>query len=389
MLKAYKYRLYPNKTQAEKINQSIGVCRLVYNLALDVKITAYKSAGVNLTAYDIQKQLIELKVAYPWMGEVSRRSLDDSIARIDVAFKNFFRGQGFPVFKRRKSGGSFQCSGDKRKIDWQNATLSIPKIYNIPIVLSRPFSGQIRTVTIRRTPTGKYFATILVKTEEKDNPLLEKKNAIGIDLGISHFAALSTGRKIDNPKFLRSSIERLKILQYRASKKKKGSKNHKKALRKVAVVHERIFNRRNDFLHKLSTELIRDNQTDTICVESLAVSNMVQNKNLSQAISDAGWYEFVRQLEYKAKWHAKNLIKVDRFFASSKTCSACGQKADNLPLSVREWICQCGAIHDRDINAAINIRNSGMDSPGVPVEQSALMGCYEAGKSFDRCQRKA
>jgi putative transposase len=378
MTKAYKYRIYPTAQQAVLIDRTIGVCRLVYNLALEVKIRAYKHYGVSLSAYTIGNQLPSLKQAYPWMKEVNSQALTASINKIDIAFKGFFSGKGYPKFKRKRSGGSFECHNNARRIDWEKSLLTVPKIPNIPIRLSRRFSGEIRTVTISKTPTGKYFAAIRVAGDEC--PVVEnyKSGTVGIDLGISAFATLSTGEKIDNPKYLRAELKRLKVLQRRASRKKKGSKNQKKGYLRVALLYERIANQRQDFLHKLSTRLIRDNQTDIICIEDLAVSNMVKNRKLAQAISEVSWSEFVRQLEYKGKWYGKNVIKIDRFYASSKMCSSCGHKVEEMDLSVREWVCICGAQHDRDINAAINIKNigllSGRGTPVEPAESSAIAG---------------
>lgn len=375
MFKAYKYRIYPNEEQENRINQTIGVCRLVYNLALEVKVRAFKSAGKRLSAYDLCSQLVELKKEFKWIADVDSQSLLASVAKVDVAFSNFFIGKGYPKFKSKRLDGSFQCPTNTRRIDWERSTLTIPKIKDIPIILSRKFDGKIKTVTISKTATGKYFASILVDNNDPLPNLQTKENALGIDLGISNFAILSTGEKIDNPRYFQGELKRLKILQRRASNKKKGSKNRKKALLKVALLHEKISNQRKDFLHKLSTKLISDNQTDTICVESLAVSNMVKNRKLSQAISDVSWGEFIRQLEYKGKWYGKNVIKINRFYASSKTCSSCGHIKDEMNLSERTWICSnCGSNHDRDINAAINIKNSGMGSPVEPVELLAVAG---------------
>lgn len=351
------------------INKTIGVCRFIYNLALETKTTARQSLGISLSSFELCHQLTDLKKDYPWIAEVDSQAVQAAIKKIDVAFKNFFGGKGYPKFKSKRNGGSFQCPNHKREIDWVRSTLTIPKIKCIPIVLSRRFDGKIKTVTISKTATSKYFSSILVETNNEIAHSPKSKKAIGIDLGINYFATLSTGEKIDNPKYLRNKLKRLKILQRRASRKKKGSKNRKKANLKVALLHEKITNQRKDFLHKLSTKLISDNQTDTICVESLAVQNMVKNHKLAQAISDASWSEFVRQLEYKGLWYGKNVIKIDRFYASSKTCSNCGHKYDELNLSERIWTCsECNSVHDRDINAAINIKNSGMGSPVVPAE---------------------
>jgi putative transposase len=314
------------------------------------------------------------------MQEPSSSSINHAIKNMDLAFKSFFRGGGYPNFKKKVGPQSFGIPNPpKSPVNFSDGTISIPKIPDIKTVFSRKFDGEIRSMTLSRTASGKYFASILVMTPEIEPVPPTPRNAIGVDLGLTDFGALSTGEKIANPRFLRENIARLKVLQRRASKKKKGSKNSKKALRRVAILNERITNRRNDFLHKVSTNLIRDNQTDTICVEDLAVRNMIQNRSLSQAISDVSWSEFVRQLEYKGRWYGKNVIKIDRFYASSKTCSTCGHKVDKLPLSTREWTCAgCGAIHDRDINAAINIRNSGLDRPGATAERPAIKGRNEA-----------
>lgn len=377
MLRAYKYRIYPTKEQAEKINQTIGVCRFLYNLALETKIYAYKSQRKNISYFDFCRQLTDLKKDCPWIGEINSQAACSAIKNVESAFKNLYAGNGYPKYKRKTEGGSFQCRNNTRKVDWGKSTLTIPKIVNIPIVLSRKFEGEIRTITISKTSTNKYYASILVKTgqDAPDPPV--KSKAIGIDLGITHFATFSTGAKIDNPRHLASSLKRLKVLQRRASKKKKGSNNRKKANLKVALIYEKITNQRKDFLHKVSSRLIGDNQTDTICLETLAVKNMVKNHKLAQAISDVSWSEFVRQLEYKGKWYGKNVIKIDRFYASSKTCSNCGHKKDELNLSEREWKCgECNVTHDRDINAANNIKIMGMSAVGSrkePVERRTIV----------------
>lgn len=376
MLKAYKYRIYPTPDQKVQIDKTIGVCRFIYNLALETKIRVWECSGKSLSAFDLMLQLTQIKKDYPWMREVNSQALESSIKNVDQAFKKFFTGNGFPKFKRKnKAHQSFQCRGNTRKIDFEKSVISIPKIQFIPIVVSRKFEGKIKTITISRTHTGKYFASILVENTALIPVSVISNNAVGIDLGITDFAVLSNGEKIENPRHLKRGLKRLKALQRRASHKKKGSRNRKKANLKVAVLHEKITNQRNDFLHKLSTRLISDNQADTIYIEDLSVNKMIRNHKLAQAINDASWSEFVRQLEYKGKWYGKNVIKIDKWFASSKTCSTCGHKKDELNLSEREWQCShCGSNHDRDINAAINIRNSGMGSPGASVESSTLVG---------------
>lgn len=373
MLRAYKYRIYPTPEQEVLINKTIGVCRLVYNLALETKIRAWEAAKISLSAYDLQKQFTQLRHEYDWIKEVGYISAAEAIKNVEAAFKGFFRGGGYPRYKSKRGSGSYCIRKWAISINFDRKELNIGFLKKVRAKISRPFSGSIRQITVSKTATGKYFASILVKDDAEEMKLPKKSKAIGIDLGIKDFAVLSTGEKIANPKYLRQSIERLKVLQRRASKKKKGSNNRKKANLKVALLHEKITNQRNDFLHKVSSKLIGDNQTDTICVETLAVKNMVKNHKLAQDINDVSWGEFVRQLEYKGKWYGKNVIKINKWFASSKTCSDCGHKKDELNLSERTWDCSnCGANHDRDINAAINIRNSGMGSPGVPVELASI-----------------
>lgn len=377
MMRAYKYRIYPTPEQANAINQTIGVCRLVYNLALEVKIRAYQEFGVRVSAYEIKRELKYLRKEYSWIEEVSCQAVGKSILNVDDTFKKFFSGRGFPKYKKKRNGGSFRCQYLKA-VNWDRSLLSIPKIYNIPIVLSRRFEGHIKAITISRTATNKYFASILVEDfKTLPTPALSS-SAVGVDLGITHFATLSTGEKIDNPKHLQTELKRLKSLQRRVSRKKKGSQNRRKAVLKLARLHERIANQRKDFLHKVSSKLIGDNQTDTICLETLSVKNMVKNHSVAQVINDVGWSEFVRFLEYKGKWYGKNVIKINRFYASSKTYSNCGHVKDEMNLSERTWDCSsCGANHDRDINAAINIKNSGMGSPGVPVELPIVFGAVK------------
>jgi len=372
MLKAYKYRIYPTEQQIVLIQKHFDCCRFVYNLALETKIYTYKAYGKNLTCFDLCYQLPDLKLDHKWLREVNAQSLQDSIKNMDRAYKNFYNGSSYPKFKSKTNQKSFKAI---QSVSINDSFISIPKIQNIPIVLSRKFEGEIKAATISKSPTGKYFASILIENQTQlpvvTNPEISK--TIGVDLGLTHFLITSNGLKIDNPKHFKGSIERLKVLQRRASKKKKGSANKRKANLKVALLHEKIANKRNDFLQKLSTNLVRDNQATSFCFEKLAVSNLLKNHNLSQAISDISWSEFCRIMKYKCSWHGKNFIQIGRFEPSSKLCSSCGNKNESLPLNVREWNCQnCGAIHDRDINAAINIKNIGFSGLGKSVESVEL-----------------
>lgn len=378
--KAYKYRIYPNPQQTEMIEKTIGVCRLVYNLALEVKIRAWQSCGIRMSGYDLIKQLPGLKQDYSWIAEVDSQAVQASVRKLDGSFKSFFRGSGFPKFKRKRSGGSFQCPNDARRISWDACTLTIPKIKDIPIVLSRRFEGEIKTVTISRTSTGKYFASILVKKNETlpAKAIVIPETAVGVDLGIKTFAVLSDGTCFENPRILKNNLKRLKCLQRRASRKKKGGKNRKKEVKKLAIQYERIANQRNDFLHKFSDAITK--QYDTVCVEDLNVKDMTKNRKLAQAISDVGWSTGLLFVKYKCEWRGKNYIEIGRFRASSKTHNKCGFVNNELTLADREWICpDCSELVDRDHNAAINIRDfglgkySGVGSPGEPVELRTIV----------------
>jgi putative transposase len=381
MLRAYKYRLYPNHNQMVMIEKTFGVCRLLYNLALDCKIQAWQRAQKRLSAIDLCYQLPELKEVYPWIAEIDSQAAQASIKKLDKAFDNFFRGAGYPKFKKKSGSQSFQCPNNTREVDFENGTISVPKIQDIKAELSRPFKGQIKTITISKTPTGKYYASVLVdnKQELPSKLPIDAAKTIGIDLGIKSLAITSDGRTFDNPRNLKSSLRRLQCLQRRASRKKKGSNNRKKANLCVATLHERIKNHRADHIHKITTGLIRDNQAETFVMEDLNVVGMLKNRKLSKSISDVGWGEFVRQMKYKCEWYGKNLIQIGRFEPSSKTCSECGVINETLTLADREWTCaNCGAHHDRDVNAAINIKRMGLEKyaregiSGDPAEPRRL-----------------
>lgn len=383
MLKAYKYRIYPTPEQTVLIEKSIGCCRLVYNLALQVKMTAYNDAGIKLSAFDLCYQLNALKDEYQWLREVDSQALQAAVKKVDISFKNFFRGNGFPKFKSKSGKQSFQCPNSCRRIDFEKSELTLPKLPNIPIVISRSFAGEIKTVTVSRTPSGKYFASILVDNKvelPKPNPIMEN-NTIGIDVGLKMFAVLSNGKSIDNPKFLRTSLQRLKCLQRRLSRKNKGSNNRKKAVKKLAIQHEKVANQRKDFLHKFSDAITK--QYDTICVEDLNIAGMVKNHKLSQAISDVGWATGLDFIKYKSEWRGKNYIEIGRFEPSSKIHNKCGYKNESLTLTDREWYCPtCNEMVSRDENAAINIKNiglknSGWGTSGEPVELPTLVGAMK------------
>ena len=351
MYKAFKYRIFPTEPQKELIAKHIGHSRFVFNLALETKNAAYIGAKHNYSAFDLVKQLPELKKELPWLKEVNSQSLQQAIQNMDIAFKKFFKGDGFPKFKSKRKGK--QSFSIPQNVIVENDLLIIPKFKGgIKMSLHRPTNGTIKSATISVTPTGKYFVSILcdTNTEIPTKAPITESTTIGIDLGIKDFAITSEGEVFENPKFLRNSISKLKYVQRKFSKKKgKRTKN------KLAKLHEKVANQRKDFLHKVSTKLIRENQT--ICLETLAVKNMVKNHNLAQAISDVSWSTFVSMLEYKAEWYGKNILRIGQFAPSSKTCS-CGVINKDLKLSDREWTCKsCGTTHDRDILAACNIKS--------------------------------
>lgn len=351
MLKAFKYRISPTKEQSVLINKHIGCVRFVYNLALETKRMAYVSNRISLSCFELHKQLADLKKECDWLKEINSQSLQQSITNLDRAYTRFFKGQGeFPKFKRKSNVGSFNIPQRINIID--NKLVIFKFKEGIGITIHRPIKGVIRQATISQTATGKYFASILCDTGEvnKKPKSIKERTTIGIDLGIKSLLATSDGQSFDNPKFLRKAQSRLKFVQRKYSKHK-----GKRAKHKLAKLHEKVANQRKDFLHKISTQLI--NNHDSIAIENLQVSNMLKNHTLAQAISDCGWSMFVDFLKYKAEWYGKNILEIGTFEPSSKTCSNCGSINKELTLQDREWTCKCGVKHDRDVNAAINIKN--------------------------------
>jgi putative transposase len=380
MLKSYKYRLYPDFLQKELITKHFSSCRFIYNLALETRKSAWDSHKVKISSYALIKQITDLKKDERWLKEISNTSLQKSILQLEKAYLEFFKGKGFPKFKNKYSKKSF-TNDVHIKVDFDKGLIRIPKFQNgIKCVYDRRFDGKIKSVTISETRTNKFYASVLVDTIENLIPknIPNEKTAVGIDLGIKSFAVTSDDRVILNPKFLKSNIERLKVLQKRASKKQVGSANRIKANLRVAKQQEKIVFQRNDFLHKLSKRFITENQGGTICLETLNIKEMMKNHNLARSIQDASWGEFVNQLKYKGDWYGVNILQVDMFALSSKTCT-CGYINKNLTLNDRVWICsKCNVTHDRDLLAANNIKNfafkkySGMVSSGEPVETSSM-----------------
>lgn len=376
MLRAYKYRIYPTDEQKVLFANTFGCCRFVYNWALNMKITAYKERKETLgNVYLINLMKKELKAEHEWLTEVNSQSLQSALRNLDTAYTNFFRNTkavGFPRYRSRKDRQSFLCPQHCR-VDFSKSTITIPKAKDIPAVLHRKFRGIVKTVTISMTSSGRYFASVLVDTDIQEKPKSAVKNntTIGIDLGIKTLAVCSDGRTFDNPKNLRRSLNRLVLLQKRLSRRQKGSSNRNKARIKVARLQERISNQRKDTLHKITYTLTHDSQVRIICMEDLNVKGMIRNHHLAQSVADASFGMFLTMLEYKCKWYGVNFVKIDRFAPSSKTCGKCGYVYKGLKLSDRSWICpNCGMLHDRDYNAACNIKEFGLKA--LPTERGKV-----------------
>ena len=372
MLRAYKYRIYPTEEQKVLLAKTFGCCRFVYNWALNLKIEVYKQEKKSIGNVELTNRMrSELKTEHEWLGEVNSQALQSALRNLDTAYKNFFRDThavGFPKFKSRKQKQSFQCP-QHCSVDFGKGTISIPKAKDIPAVLHRRFKGTVKTVAISMTPSGRYFASVLVDTSMQEMKPSEpmRDTTVGIDLGIKSLAVCSDGRTFANPKNLQRSLGRLKLLQKRLSRKQKGSANRNKARIRVARLQEHIANSRKDSLHKITHALTHDSQVRTICMEDLNVKGMQRNHHLAQAVGDASFGMFLTLLEYKCSWYGVNLIKIDRFAPSSKTCGKCGHVYKGLNLSERSWTCpECGTHHDRDFNAACNIKEFGLKA--LPTE---------------------
>ena len=374
MLKAYKYRLYPNQAQRVLIEQHFGCTRFVYNWALALQNRYYQMFGKGLSRTQIQNQLVKKKktAKFTWLNDVNSQSLLNALLNVHTAYTNFFKGRAkFPCFKSKKiAQRSYQCP-QHCTVNFNKNIINIPKLKGIKAVFSREFVGKIKTVTISKTATGKYYASVLVENDDVLPALttIEPSLTVGIDLGISHLLTLSDGSKFDNPKHLARASKRLEVQQKIFARKQKQSNNYQRQRLIVARIHEKVKNQRLDLHHQITHKLICENQATSFCIEDLSVKNMVKNRKLAKSISDVAWGQFINLLTYKASWYGKNILKVNRFFASSKTCSHCSHKLDKLSLSVRSWTCpNCAASHDRDINASNNIRSQALaDVAGLAI----------------------
>ena len=411
MLRAYKYRIYPTKEQEVLFAKTFGCVRVVYNWALDIKSNLYKESQENISRFALQSKLCdELKKEKPWMKDTNSQSLQYALLQLDTAFKNFFKKNGkYPNFKSKHDRQSFH-NPQRCSVDFKRGVLNIPKAKNIKAVFHRTFKGdKIHDVTISKEKDGRYYASILVDTFEKPLPkrVVSEDAAIGIDTGLKTFAVCSNGMEFEAAHFLKAEKRKLKLLGRKLSKKQKGSKAFDETKKRIARVHSKVSRKRLDYLHKITHRLTHENQVGTISVEDLNVKGMVRNKHLAYDISDAGIGMFYTMLAYKCKWYGINLVEIGRFQPSSKQCSCCGYVNKTLTLSVRHWTCpECGANHDRDYNASVNIRNFGLETLRMERAEVKPVECplvddrasapkkqrharEEAGKAISKCNLEA
>ena len=377
MIRAYKYKLKPTVKQQKALCQAFGNARFIYNWGLNRKKESWEKEKKNVTYLELAKELTTLKQdgEHDWLKDCANVCLQQSLRNLDNAYTGFFKAKkGFPKFKSKKNCNDSVKYISSVHFDFDKMRVSIPRVGKVKFRENQVFDVNVvklGTLTVSRDKCGEYWCTIVVD----DNKLQVSKTkiceetAVGVDLGIKDYAILSDGTKYSNPKFLEKEQNHLAVLQQRFAKTQKGSKRHEKMRLKVAKLHRKIRNKRTDYLHKLSTDIVQ--RFDTICLEDLNITGMTQNHNLAMAINSVAWNEFVRQLKYKSEWYGKNVVLIGRYEPSSKSCSKCGYINKDLKLSDREWICpQCGEHHDRDINAAINIKNLGLHPQAlIGIEQ--------------------
>ena len=362
MLKAYKFRLYPNKEQEKIIAQTLGSCRFVYNHCLALKNEKYKDGNQKFTYVDMSKHITDLKKyeEYAWLRIGEAAALQQSLRDLDQAFQRFFKKQAkYPRFHSKHRKNSYRIINQRNSVRIANDKLHLPKLGLVRFSQSRFFEGKIKNATVSKIPSNKYFVSLLV--EEKDIFGTSQANEVGIDLGIKNFATMSNGMKYQmDTQHIKKLEKKLKRLQKQFSRTMPKSQNHEKRRIKLAIQYEKITNFKNDFFHKLSRKLVDENQV--IAIENLRIKNMVKNHKLAKSIQDSSWCKFITMLEYKAKWQCNcQVVKVDTFFPSSQICSNCGYENPKVKdLAIRNWECpKCHAKHDRDKNASINILNEG------------------------------
>lgn len=364
-----KFRIYPNKEQENQILRTFGCCRFVFNHYLALRKEIYERDGTTMCYYDCSKDLTNLKQKdeMQWLKEVDATALQSALWNLENAYKHFFRRvktgdvPGYPKFKsKHQHKQSYKSKNTGKNIKLSDNSIQLPKLGRVKCRVSKTIHDKILSATVSRSASGKYYVTLCCRSDLEFSKLPMTGNNIGVDVGLKSFAVSSNGVEYQNHKFFYQSSKRLARLQRQLSRKTKGSSNWNKCRVRIAKLHEHIANQRLDMLNKLSTDIVRKN--DIICIEDLNIKSMMQNNNLSKHIADAGWGEFRRQLLYKSEWYGRKLILVDRLYPSSQTCSACGAKWSGAKdLKVRNWRCpDCGAFHNRDMNAAINILNEGM-----------------------------
>jgi len=359
MLKAVKVRIYPTDEQSITLAKHFGCTRWLWNHCLSVMTEAYNATGKGISAFSMKKQIPVLKAEHQWLKECYSQCLQQSVLNLSQAFQNFFEGRAkYPNFKSKHHRQSVQFPQNVKVLS--DSAIKFPGLLGtVAAKVHRPIEGTLKTVTVSRSPEGKYFAALLVDDGTGQPELSSEGKAIGIDLGLTDFAITSDGSKFTNPRHLKKHERNLKLKQRKLSRKKKGSQNRNKARIRVAKVHAKIARAREDFHHKLSRKIVNENQV--IVVEDLAVKNMVKNHNLAKAISDVGWGQFCTMLKYKSELEGKVYLEIGRFFPSSHLCSNTLLPLETMDLSVRSFVCpHCQERHDRDINAAINIRNEGL-----------------------------
>ena len=361
ILKAFKYELFPNEEQQIKLNKTFGCVRFVYNWGLNEKSKAYSTDKVNINCFELINRLTELKKQeeYIWLKEIHSQPLQMALRNLDNAFTNFFKKRAkFPNFKKKSRNQSFQYP---QGVKIENGKVFLPKIGWVDFDNHREILGEIKTVTVSKTPTGRYFVSILCDTKLTipNKKQVDINTSVGVDLGIKNFAILSNGKVFENQKHLTKKLKQLRIEQRKLQRCKKGSKNREKQRIKVATIHEKITNQRLDYIHKISYYLTEN--FDTICMEDLNIKGMMQNHKLARSIGEQGWNLLNSQLEYKCEWKGKNYIQIGRFAPSSKRCNCCGHINKELKLSDRVWVCEnCKKEIDRDLNAALNLRDYGI-----------------------------